>query len=545
MNRPAHYHHSWLAALAVPLLLSAVVVSCAFRTFKLDDAFMFYRYALHFREGYGIAWNAGQGHTYGLTSLGWFFVVLLASFLPLKPLAILITGSVVSFVVALAVMTRIVTRFARSTALRAWPLALALVALPLLVQPYFDADIINGMETMLSLLANALVAGAALACMRSPSERGALLLGVAGYAAFFVRPENGLAAATLPILLFAIVPGFRLRHLALAELCLFAPIAIQIGIAYRYFGTPVPLPFYVKSLNGYKGFICITSSGVELSRFLFLSLPYFCFATWAALQRAERRLLLLFLLPVLLTCLYLVTVLQIMGDHARYYVPFLPFVILPCLLVFDSALLRPASASSRPPWSRVAATLLAGLVVIGGLGSVSRIWSANAARKVVLYQEPTRVHVREGRLVGRSMLDQYRIMGDALLRELPAGTTVAASEVGYIGASAPQVHIIDIVGLNDREIALHGFSMSSLLARQPDLIWLPPWGYTWIRRAIWTDPAFLADYDVYEGAFVYGVAIRKGTPRTKQIEAQFTSAWAKAYPGMPMGDFRVLSLRPS
>lgn len=54
-----------------------------------DDAFMFYRYASHIREGMGIVWNAGGAPTYGITSHGWLFVVVLIAGLPVSPAAAL------------------------------------------------------------------------------------------------------------------------------------------------------------------------------------------------------------------------------------------------------------------------------------------------------------------------------------------------------------------------------------------------------------------------------------------------------------------------
>ena len=49
---------------------------------------------------------------------------------------------------------------------------------------------------------------------------------------------------------------------------------------------------------------------------------------------------------------------------------------------------------------------------------------------------------------------------DDLIAPLPPGTTVAATEVGYLGDHASQINVIDLAGLNDTDIALHGFDTS-------------------------------------------------------------------------------------
>ena len=75
-------------------------------------------------------------------------------------------------------------------------------------------------------------------------------------------------------------------------------------------------------------------------------------------------------------------------------------------------------------------------------------------------------------------------LGDDVVARLPAGARIAASAVGYLGAVNPAVTLIDIAGLNDTRIARQGFSMDDLLARAPDLIWLPHHDYTGLRAAI-------------------------------------------------------------
>ena len=128
---------------------------------------------------------------------------------------------------------------------------------------------------------------------------------------------------------------------------------------------------------------------------------------------------------------------------------------------------------------------------------------------------------------------------DDLIAPLPPGVTVAATEVGYLGFRAAHANVIDLAGLNDTDIALHGFSLPALLARKPDLIWMPNIEYTWQRGLMVADPAFLQQYDLYASAASYGIALRKDSPYRAAIDHQMTLYWAKAYPGTRMADYHV------
>jgi len=108
-----------------------------------------------------------------------------------------------------------------------------------------------------------------------------------------------------------------------------------------------------------------------------------------------------------------------------------------------------------------------------------------------------------------------------------------------MGAMAPQVNVIDLSGLNDPQIALHGFSMAALLAQKPDLVWLPFRDYT--RDQFFDSSDFLSEYTIYDGALTYGIALRKESPYYAQIMAGMKRIWAKEYSGYRMEDYVVQS----
>ena len=79
----------WGAAAAIGIAAAVAAMSLV-RAGIFDDSWMFYRYALHVREGLGVAWNPDGIPTYGLTSLLWLFVVLPFTFLPLDAMDLLL-----------------------------------------------------------------------------------------------------------------------------------------------------------------------------------------------------------------------------------------------------------------------------------------------------------------------------------------------------------------------------------------------------------------------------------------------------------------------
>jgi hypothetical protein len=157
---------------------------------SFDDSYMFWRYALHLRQGLGLAWNPDGVPTYGLTSLPWVLGVLPFTWGPLPAGMALPLASWLAGLAAIAVMATAVARQAGSVALRAWPVAFAAVALPLGLVPVFAAHLTSGMDTTLSLLANAAVVWALVRWLDRSGAGRAVLVGLLGFAAVLVRPEK-------------------------------------------------------------------------------------------------------------------------------------------------------------------------------------------------------------------------------------------------------------------------------------------------------------------------------------------------------------------
>jgi len=245
----------------------------------------------------------------------------------------------------------------------------------------------------------------------------------------------------------------------------------------------------------------------------------------------------------MVTFAYFGTVTQIMGFNARYYAPYFALLVVPALLVVDGWFTK---SETEELWAArsllvrgcVTALMLACFVALSA-ESVQAMVRRAEHRVHVEYDDVQLTMPTTAPLPLQPWDTAMTEVTDLLVAPLPKGATVAATEVGYLGRFAPQVNVIDLAGLNDNEIALHGFTSKSFLARRPDLIWLPNTDYTYQRGLLTSDPDFLREYEMYAGAANFGIAVRKDSPLRPQIEKQMQVFWSAAYPGYRMDEYVV------
>lgn len=532
-------HPPRLARLLTLLLAISALGALVFllqRPLVFDDSYMFYRYALRLRAGDGFAWNPHGEPTFGMTSLPWGVVMVPFTFLPLDPGHALRLASGLTGLLALGLMAR--TLALHST--RKWLPMLVILLAGVLFNQRFVSNAATGMDTMLSLLANALVVHAVLRFVQIPQQKHAIQLGLAIGLSFLVRPENALPAGLCALLAWLwLLPERRPRHLLLLAGIPALILLLFLLATTHYFGYPLPLGFYAKSAHLYQGYTAANRwpPFQFLHDFALVGLPFLLAALLLSLPE-DRRFLLVFLLPVLAVSLYLLTVTQIMGSNGRYSMPFLPYVVVPSLLLVLKRLQKPQFS---PQISLQGALLALTLLLLASAGLEERL---DLLRSQFVDTTPVPVpHLPT--LSGRELPQDddpalLQTMGDSLFRHLPAGTRMAASEVGYIGAMRPDLPLIDLVGLNDNHIGVHGFSMDYLLAQKPDFIWLPHPSYTGIRAQMLGDPRLLEQYAVVPGAFLYGIAMRKDTPLRQGIEAAVDVAWKQTYGALDRQQFTAL-----
>jgi hypothetical protein len=511
-----------------------------------DDAYMFARYAVNIRHGLGLSWNLNGVHTYGPTSLLWAWVVLLLSYLPIGTWKMLTLGSWLCSVGAVVAIAWAAARNARSEFFSSTWRVLPIVALTLAATSVFSGNAVTGMETMLATLLAAVFLGLALAWRRG--EARPEVVAMAGLLLFLARPESAIVVVLLPILLFFLLPGPALpkRSLAIVLGVFLVGVLLDLFLCRLYFKTAFPLSFYMKSRHAYEGYREIWHPELLLMGFLAGCQLYLVVLVLLA-RRHDWRLIACCTVPALAVFAYLATVTQIMGFNSRYYAPYLAFFIVPALLVVDRWFAtEDAAVEERWPRHTLAVrSCVAVLLMVCFLGLSSESAQAKIRRmeaKSHFEYEPAHLEVAARAPLPTQNWDVMMAdITDLLVAPLPRGVTVGASEVGYLGSRATQVNVIDLAGLNDTDIALHGFDMASLMSRKPDVLWMPNASYTYQRGLMFADPALLEQYDVYADAANYGLAVRKDSPFRQQIDQQMQVFWKAVYPGYDMADYKVKS----
>jgi hypothetical protein len=510
-----------------------------------DDAYMYHRYGTHLLSGSGVVWNSDGPPTYGLTSQLWLLVLLPFLTLPLSAATALQLASWLTGGLAIAVMARAVVREAQSTLLSTPAIAICVVGLPLLLHPAFAAQLTTGMDTMLSLLVNAAIMLVAIRYAKVASTNLAIVSGFVSLAAILTRPENGICALGVPFLAFVSrLPMKPWRDLAWLVAFPLALAIISLAVTQAYYGSALPLSFYAKSARGYDGFLNPESAIDYLVLALSCVIPFIA-ALVIGMRRGVYPPMLAFAIPAAVTVCYLLTVRQVMGWNGRYFIPFLPYIVIPGLLSLDTMLARGLT------WRDLGRPLVRGIGVgfvalLGALAlqpAIDRLYFAALLPQSVAV--PRLEYRAAAPLPEKPWFTVVRQIGDGIISRLPAGSIVAASEVGYIGSMAPHVTIVDLVGLNDTQIGRTGLNMSYLLGLKPDIIWLPHKDYTGLRSMMLSDPRLYERYIMIADAFNYGFAIRRDSPHRASIEKDVAAAWAKLYPDLAMPDHIVTGPRPS
>jgi hypothetical protein len=430
-----------------------------------------------------------------------------------------------------------VARYGISAEFRKPAAAFVAVSLPLLVNGRFTYQLTTGMDTMLSMLANALVVMGVLQYLTDPRPRRALLLACLAFCAVLARPENLLCAVASPLVAICFKSCPSRRRAAATFVGAFATMyGADQFICYEYFGVQSPLSVLVNHSNSYAGFVT-RENALEYAFAGLACMVPFLGILLASVHDSDRRLSYALLLPAALSMGYLITQRQHMGFQGRFFVPFLPYVIVPSLLALD----RTSARSKRR------AVLGAAIVIPLAIGVfvLSIPLQHYLVRRQVASVAAGAVAVPELRVSSPDPVPStdWAATIDAmakLVAGLPSGVVVAAPEVGIVGYASLDKKVIDLVGLNDTDIAVHGFSVDRLLDRAPDIIWFPPPDYTGLRASLFSNSRLLRDYAVIAGAFNYGVAVRRASPYRAAIDAAIAAAWQSLYPQRELQGYRVI-----
>src|SRR5262249_8970839 len=261
-----------------------------------DDAYMFVRYARNFLRSGVVAWNPGGPGTYGLTSLGYFAVVVIFQAVSrADPAVVLMAATLACGVAFVAASLFLVVRFsdARSNDARSIRVALALLLLAsgsTSVAPHF----VSGMDTMFTLLYCTGLLGLVLWWREDPTTKRTIACAVACGGTMAARPD-AVWFGFAPLVTTAIWPLTpRHRARAIEAIALGAAVvAAVVGAGALLLGSPVPLSTFAKVVSRYGPDMDALYRDVpaaELVRFAIAWAPVVALATFSApWPRAPRR----------------------------------------------------------------------------------------------------------------------------------------------------------------------------------------------------------------------------------------------------------------
>lgn len=417
----------WLMPIAVLAYLAAAALLIGHTA---DDSYISLRYARHLVEGHGLVWNPGEPvPVEGYSNLLW--VLLMAAFEWLAPASAMLLAKLVGLAGGL-VCVLLTARLARAWGVgsegQGWA-ALFLAASPAFV---FWAG--SGMET--SCFAAALLGAVLLLRTRRAWYPVAMV------AASLLRPEGPY--------LFVVLWAWRLgTDIASGERRTAIRLAVRDGAVFTalfgpyllwrwvHYGSWVPNSVHAK----FQLF-----SGVQF--LLFDCAQYFAVhiiaaimvASVAALATMPRRDRLPLVLLPLAVALPLINCRPVMGYYFRFFWPVLPLLFVCSALVLEEL---------RRRWGRTPMLLAAVALTLYPLLGLGPILSTARSQATITQQ------------VLHPLVQFVRAHGSSEV-------TLAMSDCGIVPYLS-RAQVIDLWGLNDREIARDGFWVERVVARQPDL----------------------------------------------------------------------------
>lgn len=518
-----------LVATAAIALAMIVVVHVRFYVsaalLLVDDAYFFARYARSFLDHGTLAWNVGAGATYASTSLLHQLVVVAAMKATggneVLSLQLASNGAflpAIALLVAVAVSaTDDAPSDAAATSRRA---VAALTSTTVATSALFEIHARSGMDTMLALAVSAIAVLLAVKIERAPQDRLASTawawlpaLVVAGHLA---RPDLDVLTIA-PFIAIARAPRAAAvrRGLVLSALA----IAVTLAVLRGLLGTALPLATYVKHgalwATDYGYARRLRFAGVrELATWIRAALPMLGPWIFAALPLPRATALRGAIAGSAVFCGYhaFLTV-PIMGYQARYFVPAFPAVAI----LAGVGVARLASVWRRAePVAAVADRRLraATIAACAALVFANAIPMRDRLRIIVGggRDAPASAYGRTASLAYLAQTLGYWPALSDLAATLDPRCSFAATEDGLAAALTSDRRFVDLSGLNDRRIALDGWTPARVLeADRPDVVYPPPGPYlAWFAEL--AASSFRDRYEVFEmqrEGYALDVAVRR------------------------------------
>jgi hypothetical protein len=397
-----------------------------------EDAAMLLRYAMHVADGHGMVWNIGDPPLDGATDL--LFTLAVAASVRLGVpvhLAARLLG------VGAHLLTVLLVYIVPRQLYGAPRMLCALGALFLSLGP---AKSYIGAEFGTTFFAAwvALAWAVALIAAETGSRRAEWALPILGVLLGMARPEGAILGVSFLVAVAVYRGGTDGRCLFTRAVLAFAALgAVYFTARWRYFGHPLPNPFYVKG----GGHIFVDSLRASVGNLVRLAGPFLPLLALGLSSRETTRRLGLVAGPVAI----FIGAWVLLSDEMNFNMRF-QYAALPMLLMTWPGVIL----GWQPQWS--------GMWRVQALRSRAALMMAAAIAVVLI---GVRQHFRA---TGDAPIDSRREVGERLARYEPRHYTIVVSEAGllplYSGWRA-----IDAWGLNDAEIARSGGVTNEYLDR--------------------------------------------------------------------------------
>lgn len=461
---------SWVP-LAIVLALGALY-AFFFYDFSMppyEDAAMIMRYASNWAAGGGIAFNPGETHVDGATDFGFMAMVMLLIRWGLTPEMAVRVLTIGAHVLTVVVLYRATLKYQVAPRWAAVGSAAFLAAGPALAQieSYFG----TAFFALFALLAFVQVIKIAR------GDKGwepIIWFSIYGLLTGLVRPE-GVFLAGFMLLALIWLQGFRQ---SLRVTAVFVGVFGLLGGAYfiwhwKYFGYPLPNPFYIKG----GGTLYFSSLRISAFNVLKMAGPIIPILFLGLRNREQRRMLIFMLVPVVGF-----TVIWILMSNAMNYMMRFQYATLPLLLLAWPWVLKNFNDDFRTEdWT-----------VLKNSGITSLRLSLGAFLFIALLYQHYQYADRP-----RYFHDGRYDLGLRLREFKDRGHTLVASEAGLLPFYSGW-RSIDPWGLNDKQIAHSGTVTQAYLQENDPTVIMYRAQYSPIteRRTLW--PEWTAMLDTLE-----------------------------------------------
>jgi hypothetical protein len=321
--------HGWRIATLAPCvayaLLLIVLVVLTLQHEAYDDSYFFKRIAVNALDHGVLAWNVDEGPVYGATSQLFQLVMvglaaLTRDYTMLATRVFLSTCLMLSFGLAFVATRRKDSGVAATFAA---------------CSPAMLFTAVSGMETALAFL---LITGLLVVLYREPTgaERWGAVP-VLTLAIWLTRPDALLLVAPLLLERWHASRRRPWRELLVIGL----GIGSSLIVFKLYYGTALPLPFYAKQhlTSPYDASFIELSNAAQRTRFsYFATIAGPLFAT--GMLRRDRVNLALLGASLAFVSYHLLTTIDVMGMHGRFFAPALPVLVLASARAAETAASR-------------------------------------------------------------------------------------------------------------------------------------------------------------------------------------------------------------